>query len=103
MFQVLTGEDWNSVMYLCWLAVGWPATLYFIALVIIGNFMILNLFLAILLGNFEGMEELVACPSLHTLELSANRLSSVQVAPLVLLEELWLSNNLLADAEALAR
>ncbi|KAA0159275.1 hypothetical protein FNF28_05910 [Cafeteria roenbergensis] len=62
VFQVLTGEDWNSVMYLCWLAVGWPATLYFIALVIIGNFMILNLFLAILLGNFEGMEELVAQP-----------------------------------------
>jgi len=62
VFQVLTGENWNVVMYSCWLAVGWAATLYFIALVVIGNFMILNLFLAILLGNFEGMEELVASP-----------------------------------------
>jgi hypothetical protein len=60
VFQVLTGENWNTVMYDCWLAVGWGATLYFVALVVIGNFVILNLFLAILLGNFEGMEELVS-------------------------------------------
>lgn len=34
-------------------AVGWGATVYFIFLVVIGNFVMLNLFLAILLGNFE--------------------------------------------------
>lgn len=34
-------------------AIGWGATVYFIFLVVIGNFVMLNLFLAILLGNFE--------------------------------------------------
>lgn len=34
-------------------AVGWGATVYFCLLVVLGNFIVLNLFLAILLGNFE--------------------------------------------------
>lgn len=33
------------------------ASLYFVALVVIGTFIVLNLFLAILLGNFEGLEQ----------------------------------------------
>ncbi|KAA0147079.1 hypothetical protein FNF31_07654 [Cafeteria roenbergensis] len=63
VFQVLSEENWNAIMYDCWRAVGWPATIYFVALVVVGNFVLLNLFLAIVLGNFEGMEELVASAS----------------------------------------
>jgi len=40
-------------MYTCYRSVGWPACLYFISLVVFGNIIMLNLFLAILLGNFE--------------------------------------------------
>lgn len=34
-------------------AAGYPSCLYFISLVILGNIIMLNLFLAILLGNFD--------------------------------------------------
>ena len=45
-FQVLTGENWNEVMYLCIRHVGWPAVTYFVSEVIIGTYVVLNLFLA---------------------------------------------------------
>lgn len=53
VFQILTGENWNVVMLDGWRSSGWSAVLYFISLVVFGNFIVLNLFLAILLGNFE--------------------------------------------------
>jgi hypothetical protein len=59
VFQVLTTENWNAVMYDGWRAMGWHGVLYFVMLIIVGNFIALNLFIAILLGNFEGVEELL--------------------------------------------
>uniref|UniRef100_A0A7S0CQF9 Voltage-gated ion channel superfamily n=1 Tax=Micromonas pusilla TaxID=38833 RepID=A0A7S0CQF9_MICPS len=56
VFQVLTGEDWNAVMYDAMRTVGSWACLYFIAIVVIGNYVVLNLFLAILLDNFSGLD-----------------------------------------------
>jgi len=56
VFMVLTGENWNAVMYDTWRSIGGGAVVYFILLVVIGNFIVLNLFLAILLGNFEGID-----------------------------------------------
>ena len=55
IFQVLTGEDWNAVMYDAMRTVGSWTCLYFIAIVVIGNYVVLNLFLAILLDNFSGL------------------------------------------------
>ena len=72
VFQVLSGEDWNNVMYDCIRARGYTVGVtYFLALIIIGNLIVLNLFLAILLGNFavdvepvkEFVEEEVKKPS----------------------------------------
>jgi len=54
IFQILTGENWNSVMYDGIRGTSELASLYFILLVVIGNYIILNLFLAILLDNFGG-------------------------------------------------
>ena len=58
VFQVLTGEDWNAVMYEGVLANGGPKhptgllmSLYFVGLVIIGNYVLLNVFLAIAVDN----------------------------------------------------
>jgi len=53
IFTVLIGDDWNSIMYTCMRAFGWYTSIYFIALVLLGNIIMLNLFLAILLGNFD--------------------------------------------------
>jgi hypothetical protein len=65
VFQVLTGENWNEVLYNTMWALDQPeedghqvmAVIYFILLNVVGNYMILNLFLAILLANFEGGDE----------------------------------------------
>jgi len=53
VFEVMIGENWNAVMYDHMRSVGDTACVYFIALVILGNIIMLNLFLAILLGNFD--------------------------------------------------
>jgi hypothetical protein len=57
IFQLLSGENWNTVMYDGIRAGGSPACFYFIVMVILGDFIILNLFLAILLTNFDGLDE----------------------------------------------
>jgi voltage-dependent calcium channel L type alpha-1D len=56
IFQVLSGENWNEVMYDCWKATSWIAPLFFISLVVLGIFIVLNLFLAILLKQFDDDE-----------------------------------------------
>ena len=57
IFQMMTGEDWNMVMYDGIGANGGSAFLYFAIIVVIGNFLILNLFLTILLSGFEEPED----------------------------------------------
>ena len=59
IFQVLTGEDWQFIMYdamRCAALDGkffeGAAAFYFVSLVFLGNYIMLNLFLAIILGNF---------------------------------------------------
>jgi hypothetical protein len=57
MFIVLTGENWNEIMILTIDTYGkfmGPACL-FIAMMMIGNFMLLNLFLAILLKSISNL------------------------------------------------
>lgn len=56
IFQCLTEESWNFVMYDGIRAAGWSAAAYFVIVMVICNIIILNLFLAILLGNF-GLDE----------------------------------------------
>ncbi|XP_071980324.1 voltage-dependent L-type calcium channel subunit alpha-1F isoform X3 [Engystomops pustulosus] len=57
VFQILTGEDWNSVMYDGIMAYGGPffpgmlVCVYFIILFICGNYILLNVFLAIAVDN----------------------------------------------------
>ena len=55
IFQILLGEGWNEIMYNCMRTIDseFTVAIYFFILVIFGNVIMLNLFLAILLGNFE--------------------------------------------------
>jgi len=52
VFQILGGENWNDVMYNSIEATSPLAALYFLFLVVVGTFIVLNLTLAILLSNF---------------------------------------------------
>ncbi|XP_074787230.1 voltage-dependent L-type calcium channel subunit alpha-1F isoform X2 [Athene noctua] len=57
VFQILTGEDWNAVMYDGIMAYGGPVfpgmlvCVYFVILFICGNYILLNVFLAIAVDN----------------------------------------------------
>ena len=54
VFVLMTEDGWSSIFYQYHRAVsGWKSTLYFISLFIIGPSVLLNLFLAILLQNFD--------------------------------------------------
>ena len=53
VFTVLTRDEWVRTMLNAAAATSPAAVLYFIALVLIGDYLILNLFLAILIGAFE--------------------------------------------------
>ena len=57
IFIVIIGEDWNWVMYDYIRLLGKGYSLYFVSLMILGNTMLLSLFTAILLQNFEEKEE----------------------------------------------
>ena len=54
IFIVLTGENWNELMYQAvdYEKSGFGPVCYFVSLFVLGNYILLNLFLAILLSNF---------------------------------------------------
>lgn len=63
--QILTGEDWNEVMYQGIESQGGHKkgmiySLYFIVLVLFGNYTLLNVFLAIAVDNLANAQELSA-------------------------------------------
>uniref|UniRef100_A0A1S4GFB5 Voltage-dependent calcium channel type A subunit alpha-1 n=1 Tax=Anopheles gambiae TaxID=7165 RepID=A0A1S4GFB5_ANOGA len=65
VFQILTGEDWNEVMYQGIESQGGHKkgmiySLYFIILVLFGNYTLLNVFLAIAVDNLANAQELTA-------------------------------------------
>ncbi|XP_032296243.1 voltage-dependent calcium channel type A subunit alpha-1 isoform X15 [Drosophila virilis] len=65
VFQILTGEDWNEVMYQGIISQGGAKkgmiySIYFIVLVLFGNYTLLNVFLAIAVDNLANAQELTA-------------------------------------------
>ena len=75
VFQILTGENWNTVMYDGWRTRGNIAVVYMLSLLVIGVFIVMNLFLAILLKKFEENEEFVDSVKLEKKLKSANDVS----------------------------
>lgn len=65
MFQILTGEDWNTVMYSGIESYGGIGSLgmlvsvYFIVLFICGNYILLNVFLAIAVDNLAEADQVM--------------------------------------------
>eukprot|EP01065_Artemidia_motanka_P052349 TRINITY_DN9431_c0_g2_i1.p1 TRINITY_DN9431_c0_g2~~TRINITY_DN9431_c0_g2_i1.p1 ORF type:complete len:2131 (+),score=591.16 TRINITY_DN9431_c0_g2_i1:72-6464(+) len=52
VFTIMTRDDWVNVMWDAMQVSSWASSAYFIILVLCGDFLILNLFLAILIGSF---------------------------------------------------
>lgn len=57
IFTVLTGENWDETMLQYARYESITAILFFVSLIIIGVMIFLNLFLAILLDNFDDVDE----------------------------------------------
>ncbi|XP_037625796.1 voltage-dependent R-type calcium channel subunit alpha-1E isoform X2 [Sebastes umbrosus] len=81
VFQILTGEDWNEVMYngirsQGGVKSGMWSSIYFIVLTLFGNYTLLNVFLAIAVDNLANAQELTkdeeeaerACNQKHALQ-----------------------------------
>ncbi|KAG6939641.1 calcium voltage-gated channel subunit alpha1 C [Chelydra serpentina] len=81
VFQILTGEDWNSVMYDGIMAYGGPSfpgmlvCIYFIILFICGNYILLNVFLAIAVDNLADAESLTSAQKEEEEEKERKRLA----------------------------
>jgi len=53
VFSVITLDDWPIVMYYSVRATGSGAIFYYVALIVVGNFIVFNLLLAVMLTQFE--------------------------------------------------
>ncbi|KAG8002693.1 Dihydropyridine-sensitive L-type skeletal muscle calcium channel subunit alpha-1 [Nibea albiflora] len=66
VFQILTGEDWTTIMYNGIMAYGGPVipgilvAIYFVVLFVCGNYILLNVFLAIAVDNLAEAESLTS-------------------------------------------
>uniref|UniRef100_A0A3Q3A7L1 Voltage-dependent L-type calcium channel subunit alpha n=1 Tax=Kryptolebias marmoratus TaxID=37003 RepID=A0A3Q3A7L1_KRYMA len=66
VFQILTGEEWTNIMYNGIMAYGGPVipgilvSIYFIILFVCGNYILLNVFLAIAVDNLAEAESLTS-------------------------------------------
>lgn len=52
LFRIVTLEDWTDIMYAA-LEVHWWAWAYFVSFVVIGTFVVINLFIAVVLNNLD--------------------------------------------------
>ena len=67
LFRVVTLEDWTDIMYAAMAVKPW-AWVYFVSFVVIGTFVVINLFIAVVLNNLdeaktERLKELATPPT----------------------------------------
>ncbi|KAJ8017066.1 hypothetical protein DPEC_G00013920 [Dallia pectoralis] len=85
VFQVLTGEDWNTIMYNGIKAYGGPVfpgilvCIYFIILFACGNYILLNVFLAIAVDNLAEAESLTAAQKVNAEETKRRKLLRARI------------------------
>ncbi|SDK50424.1 ion transporter [Microbulbifer yueqingensis] len=84
LFRIVTFEDWTDIMYTAMEAMPW-AWLYFVSFVVMGAFVMINLFIGVVLNNLE--------------EAKLRRLDELQLPP----SQTEILRELRATQEALAR
>ena len=57
IFQMITMEGWSKIMYINMDAQGDWVCLYFLALILVGSFFLLNLILAVIMRSFTENDE----------------------------------------------
>ena len=77
LFRIVTLEDWTDIMYTA-MEAHWWAWAYFVSFVVIGTFVIVNLFIAVVLNNLdeakeERLAQLKAAPTREELLAELNR------------------------------
>merc|ERR550519_3127728 len=68
VFQVLTQEDWNIVLFAGMEKTSHWAALYFVALMTFGNYVLFNLLVAILVEGFSNQAETLQMDDKKSLE-----------------------------------
>eukprot|EP00605_Chrysophyceae_sp_TOSAG23-4_P002491 GSChrysophyteH1.ASY1.ANO1.2754.1 assembled CDS len=58
VFQIITTENWNDILYNSWRVYGPMGFIFPVSLVMVGTFILMNLFLGILLSNFDEKADL---------------------------------------------
>ena len=58
MFVIIVGDDWNSIMNDYVRATNYATIFFFVFLTIFGNIILMTLFLAILLREFDDVDSL---------------------------------------------
>ncbi|KFP05175.1 Voltage-dependent L-type calcium channel subunit alpha-1S, partial [Calypte anna] len=95
VFQILTGEDWNSIMYDGIMAYGGPSfpgmlvCIYFIILFVCGNYILLNVFLAIAVDNLAEAESLTLAQKAKAEERKRRKMSRCSCNVLLSLSPLF--------------
>ena len=67
LFRIVTLEDWTDIMYAAMAEEPW-AWLYFVSFVVLGTFVVINLFIAVVINNLEEAKQ----ERLHDLTLPPN-------------------------------
>jgi hypothetical protein len=57
VFQTITLEGWSTLMFIAMDSCGWPAAIFFVLVVIIGSYFVLNLCLAVISFHFTIVKE----------------------------------------------
>ncbi|CUS06927.1 unnamed protein product [Tuber aestivum] len=62
MYQIFSSEDWTTILYMATdvqrpYNVGWMTAMFFIGWFILGNFIVLNMFIAVVQENFDVTED----------------------------------------------
>lgn len=81
VFQILTAENWNDILYTAYSAVGIKGTLYVVSLFLLGNYLVLATLLAIMLGHFDKREELQQKANDELKELRKSQMSLLKRQP----------------------
>lgn len=57
IFQIMTGENWNTVMYAAMLSKGWAFAFVFAFLILFGQTLFLSIFLSMLMSKFDKVQD----------------------------------------------
>eukprot|EP00927_Polykrikos_kofoidii_P085372 TRINITY_DN9275_c0_g3_i1.p1 TRINITY_DN9275_c0_g3~~TRINITY_DN9275_c0_g3_i1.p1 ORF type:complete len:1882 (-),score=349.70 TRINITY_DN9275_c0_g3_i1:200-5845(-) len=57
VYQIMTGENWNTIMYAGMRAKGWPFSVLFVFLILFGQTLFLSLFLSMLMSKFDEVQD----------------------------------------------